>query len=62
VTLLRWAAVFTLVGLALMVWSLLQLTPLPVMLAMTVGQAFGMTAFGMYLAVVIRDLRKGLAK
>jgi hypothetical protein len=37
-TALRTSAVLTLVGLGLMVWSMLQPTPLPVMLAMTVGQ------------------------
>ncbi len=57
-TTLRIAAVLTLFGLALMVWSLLQPTPLPVMLAMTVGQAFGTTAFALYLLVVIRALRR----
>ncbi len=57
-TALRWSALLTLVGLALMVWSLLQPTPLPVMLAMTVGQLAGTTAFGLYLYVVIRELRR----
>jgi hypothetical protein len=59
VILLRISAVLTLAGLALMVWSLLVPTPLPVMLAMTVGQALGASAFGLYLFVVIRELRKG---
>ncbi|HEY0986834.1 MAG TPA: hypothetical protein VGD80_07275 [Kofleriaceae bacterium] len=54
---LRTSAVLTLVGLGLMVWSMLQPTPLPVMLAMTVGQGIGCMAFGLYLYVVIRDLR-----
>jgi hypothetical protein len=56
---LRVSAVLTLVGLALMAWSMLQPTPLPVMLAMTVGQGFGCMAFGLYLYVVIRDIRRG---
>ena len=55
--LLRISAVLTLVGLALMVWSILVPTPLPVMLAMTVGQVVGTSAFGLYLVVVIRALR-----
>ena len=55
---LQIAGVLTLCGLALMVWSLFQPTPLPVMLAMTVGQAFGTVAFGIYLYVVVRDLRR----
>ena len=57
-TALRWAAALTILGLALMVWSLVQPTPLPVMLAMTVGQAIGTLAFGIYLYVVARDLRR----
>ena len=57
-TALRWSALLTLIGLALMVWSILQPTPLPVMLAMTVGQLFGTTAFGLYLYVVVRDMRR----
>ena len=56
-TALRIAAVLTLVGLALMVWSLVQPTPLPVMLAMTVGQAVGTVAFALYLVVVVRAIR-----
>ena len=57
-TLLRIAAVLTLIGLALMVWSMLVPTPLPVMLAMTVGQAIGTAAFGLYVFVVVRELRR----
>jgi hypothetical protein len=57
-TLLRISGVLTLLALALMVWSMLEPTPLPVMLAMTVGQAIGTTAFALYLFVVIRDVRR----
>ena len=57
-TTLRISAVLTLVALALMVWSMLQPTPLPVMLAMTVGQAIGTAAFGMYIYIVVRELRR----
>ena len=56
--LLQISAVVTLVALALMVWSMLQPTPLPVMLAMTVGQALGTLALGAFLFVVVRDLRR----
>jgi hypothetical protein len=56
-TLLRISGVLTLIALALMVWSMLVPTPLPVMLAMTVGQAIGTSAFALYLFVVIRDWR-----
>ncbi len=55
---LQVSAVTTLLALALMVWSMLQPTPLPVMLAMTVGQGLGTLALGGYIFVVIRDLRQ----
>ena len=57
-TTLRIAAVLTIVALALMVWSIVQPTPLPVMLAMTVGQCIGTTAFGLYIYVVVREFRR----
>jgi uncharacterized protein (DUF2062 family) len=57
-TALRIAALLTLVGLGLMVWSMVVPTPLPVMLAMTVGQAIGSLAFALYLYVVIREVRR----
>jgi hypothetical protein len=57
-TALRISAVLTLIGLAMMAWSMLEPTPLPVMLAMSVGQGIGCLAFGLYLFVVIRDLRR----
>lgn len=56
--LLRVSAVLTLIALALMVWSMLQPTPLPVMLAMSVGQGIGTLAFALYGYVVIADLRR----
>src|SRR5262249_53729837 len=39
------AAIMTLVGLALMIWSMAQPTPMPVILAMSVGQGLGILAF-----------------
>ncbi len=53
-------ALLTIIGLAFMVWSILVPTPLPVMLAMSVGQAIGTAAFAIYLFVVIRALRSEL--
>ena len=53
---LRIAGVLTLFGLALMVWSLFQPTPLPVMLAMTVGQGLGTLAFATFLIIAGRDV------
>ncbi len=55
---LRLSAALTLVALGLMAWSMLEPTPLPVMLAMTVGQAIGSAAFAIYLYVVVRALRR----
>jgi hypothetical protein len=55
---LRVSATLTLLGLGLMVWSMLVPTPLPVMLAMSVGQALGTTAFALYLVIVVRQLRR----
>lgn len=57
-TLLRISAVFTIFGLAFMVWSLIVPTPMPVMLAMSVGQVFGTIAFGLYLVAIVIDLRR----
>lgn len=56
--LLRAAAVLTLLALALMVWSVLQPTPLPVMLAMSLGQALGTGAFAMFGLAILIDLRR----
>jgi len=55
---LRVSAALTLIGLALMVWSMLVPTPLPVMLAMSIGQAVGTTAFAIYVVIVVRQLRR----
>ena len=55
--LLRISAVLTLIGLGFMVWSILRPTPMPVILAMSVGQGFGTLAFALYGFVVLRDLR-----
>lgn len=55
-TWLRISVGLTLAGLALMVWSLLQPTPLPVMLAMSLGQVLGTTAFAIYAVIAVRAL------
>ena len=57
-TMLRISAVLTMLALALMVWSMLQPTPLPVMLAMSVGQVIGTAAFGLYGFVIFKDIRR----
>lgn len=55
---LRASAFLTLVALAMMVWSVLRPTPLPVMLAMSLGQAVGTAAFALFGWVVLADLRR----
>jgi len=57
-TLLRIASVLAIIGLALMVWGCLDQTPLPVILAMSIGQGFGILSFLLYLVVVVVDLRR----
>jgi MFS family permease len=53
------AAIMTLIGLALMVWSMAEPTPMPVILAMSVGQGLGLLAFLLFGIVVLVDqLRK----
>ena len=59
---LRLSAVLTLIALALMVWSMMEPTPLPVMLAMSVGQGIGIMAFGIYLFIVVRELLRELRR
>ncbi len=59
---LHLSAVLTLIALALMVWSVVEPTPLPVMVAMTVGQALGTTAFGIFVWVVFADLTRQRAE
>jgi hypothetical protein len=57
-TALRLACVLTLVGLALMIWSMLDPTWLPVMVAMTAGQVVGTTAFVIFGVTIVRDLKR----
>ncbi len=55
-TLLRIACVMGLLALPLMVWSVLEPTVWPVLVALTLGQAIGTLSFVLYLVVVVRDL------
>jgi hypothetical protein len=55
---LRLACVLTLVALALMTWSILSPHALPILVAMSVGQALGTVAFATFLVVVYADLRR----
>jgi hypothetical protein len=52
------SSILTLLGLALMVWSVIQPSPLPTILAMSLGQLIGMTAFGLYILAIVIDLRR----
>jgi len=52
------ACVAALVALALMVWSLIQPTPMPVLVAMSAGQVLGTLSLLAFLGVVAADLRR----
>jgi hypothetical protein len=47
------ACILSLVALALMIWSVLDPTPLPVMVVMSVGQVFGTLGLVCYVAAVV---------
>ena len=49
-------------ALALIVWSLLDPRPIPVILAMSVAQGLGTLSFAAFLVVVVRDLRTAQRK
>jgi hypothetical protein len=52
------ACVCSLAALAMMAWSLFDPRPIPVVAAMSVGQALGTLSFVSFLYVVARDLRR----
>jgi hypothetical protein len=58
--LLRISAVAALIGIALMLWSLINPTVVSVMIAMMIGQGLGVLSFLAYLLVMARDLRHAL--
>lgn len=58
-TILVVACVCALGALALMAWSLFDPRPIPVIAAMSLGQALGTASFLAYVFVVARDLRRG---
>ncbi len=51
------ACVFSLVAVGLMVWSLFDPRPIPVVVAMSVGQVVGTLSLVAFLVVVVSDLR-----
>ena len=58
VTWLRVAGGLTLVALALMIWSLLNPTLVPIIIGMSLAQMFGTIAFAIYGTVVFIDLTR----
>jgi hypothetical protein len=56
------ACLLALVALGLVVWSLLDPRPIPVIVAMSVGQALGTVSFVAFLLVVAGDLRSRYRK
>jgi hypothetical protein len=53
----RAACIFALLGLALMSYSIIDPRAIPVITAMSVGHAFGITAFACYLFAIVLDIR-----
>jgi hypothetical protein len=54
----RVAAIVGLLALACMVWSLLDPRPVPIMVAMSVGQGLGTTSLLLYVIVVVVEARR----
>jgi hypothetical protein len=59
---MRLACYLALVALGLIAWSLVDPAPLPVIGAMTVGQAIGTASFAFFLFAVLADLRPALLR
>ena len=55
---LRVACLLGLVALGLMVWSLLDPRPVPVLVAMSVGQVLGTLSLAIFVLVVVVDVRR----
>lgn len=53
----RWACYLSLVALALTAWSLVSQRPLPVIAAMTIGQALGTLSLLFFLGSIALDVR-----
>jgi len=58
---LKAACVLALAALALMSWSLFDPRPIPVVLAMSLGQLLGTLSLGAFIVVVVADIRAGRA-
>ena len=55
---LRWASLFGVASLVLMIWGVIDPNPIALVIAMSAGQALGTLAFVVFVLVVINDLRK----
>lgn len=53
---LQVAAVFALIGLGFVAWSIVDPRPAPILLGLSVGQGFGILSFLMFAVVVAADL------
>ncbi len=58
----RRACYLALAALALIIWSLVQPAPLPVIGAMSVGQLFGTLSLLFFLYAIVADLRPALLR
>ena len=58
----RAAAVGAIVSLLLMIWSLLDPRPMPVVVAMSLGQLIGTLSLAGFLVVLAKDLRRASRK
>jgi len=59
---MRMACWLALVALGMIVWSLVDPAPLPVIGAMSVGQVLGTASFGFFLFAIVADLRPALRR
>lgn len=55
---IRLACVLTLIALGLMSWSLVDPRPIPVIVAMSAGQALGTCSLLLFIVAVLLDLRR----
>lgn len=60
--LIKAACILTLIAIALMSWSVLDPTPLPVMMALSIGEAIGALGLLCYLTAVLIQQRKQRAE
>ena len=56
---LRVSAILALISLALIVWSVLDPTPMPIIVSMSLGQGIGLLSIGLFVFSVYVDLRRG---